>query len=377
MAEVNARKRGNKWQYYFEGVKVDGKRNRIVKSGFNTKKEALTAGAEALAIYNNGGIPVLNDSISVATFTEQYLEYYKNKNKYITYCTNRDQLKAHFIKDYGGYRITSINCRVAEEFIFSLKDKGLATSTIAKHISRCKNLFDYAIRMKVVRENPFENLTPPTDTLTPKKRTYYTDEFINQLLDVYKGDMLEPVIMLGYHAGLRLSESLALTWDDIDFENKTITINKQLLYRNRSHYFTGTKYSSNRIISIDAKLTEYLKTLKEKHGKYPFKYDLTENKELTYGTGFSFVVVQKDGKLTTSSTIHGHICYLKTTYGFPDFKPHELRHTHCTKLLSNGVDVKYVQKRLGHKSIQTTLDIYHHLTKDIALSEDSKLDNLF
>ena len=87
--------------------------------------------------------------------------------------------------------------------------------------------------------------------------------------------------------------------------------------------------------------------------------------------------ILKDGKLTTSSTIHGHICYLKTTYGFPDFKPHELRHTHCTKLLSNGVDVKYVQKRLGHKSIQTTLDIYHHLTKNIALSEDSKLDNLF
>lgn len=58
MAEVNARKRGSKWQYYFDVAKVDGKRKRIVKSGFDTKKEALKAGADAMSLYNNGGVPV-------------------------------------------------------------------------------------------------------------------------------------------------------------------------------------------------------------------------------------------------------------------------------------------------------------------------------
>lgn len=379
MAEVNARKRGSKWQYYFDVAKVDGKRKRIVKSGFDTKKEALIAGADAMSMYNNGGIPVLDDSVSVLTFAHEYFEYYKKKFKYVTFCVERDQLNAHFLKEYGSYRITSINNRIAEEFVFNLKEKGLAESTIKKHISRCRKLFDYAIKMKVVRENPFRDMVVPTGiTNQGKPHTYYSDEKVKELLEAYKGDPLETVIMFGYHAGLRVSEMIALTWDDINFENKTVSINKQLLYRERVCYFTTTKFNSNRIITLDDKMIEFLKDLKERQGESSeYNYDLADDGKLVYGSTISFVVTQKNGKLMTSNYIHGRICYFKSNNIKPDFKPHDLRHTHCTKLIANGIDTKYVQKRLGHKSIQTTLDVYHHLTDNTANSEDAKLNNLF
>lgn len=379
MAEVNARKRGSKWQYYFDVAKVDGKRKRIVKSGFDTKKEALKAGADAMSLYNNGGVPVLDDSISVQDFANEYLEYYKGKYKYITYCTDRDQLNAHFLKDYGCYRITSITERVAEEFVFSLNEKGLSVSTIKKHISRCKKMFDYAIKQKVLRENPFADVKVPNDVANlGSPHEYYTDNRIKDLLESYKDDPLEAVIMLGYHAGLRISEMCALTWDDVDIGERTININKQVIYRNKSYYFTTTKFHSNRVIKMDETLVEFLKELRKRQRQVGvFHYDLKDNGELVYGNDLSFILTQKDGRLMHSNMVHGRIHYAKITYDKPAFKPHDLRHTHCTKLIESGIDVKYVQKRLGHKSINTTLDVYHHLSNKLAESEDAKLNDLF
>lgn len=379
MAEVHARKRGTKWQYYFEVAKVDGKRKRIVKSGFDTKKAALAAGADAMSLYNNGGVPVIDDSVSMMDFANEYLEYFKNKFKYISYCTNRDQLNAHFLKDYGNYKLVAITERVAEEFVFTLKKKGLSAITIKQHISRCKKMFDYAVKQKLIRDNPFSDLTLPNDIANQgSPHEYYTDERIKDLLEAYKGDPLEPLIMLGYHTGLRVSEMCGLTWDDVDIGNKTITINKQLVYRDKAFYFTTTKFSSNRVITIDDKLVEYLKELRKRQRKeVVFNYDLTEDKKLVYGNQFSFIITQKDGRLMSSNTVHGRISYLKVNQMKPAFKPHDLRHTHCTKLIDSGVDAKYVQKRLGHKSIYTTLDVYHHLSRKTTDIEDAKLNDLF
>lgn len=378
MAQVNVRKRGTKYQYYFETAKINGRRKRVVKSGFKTKKEAYAAGVEALNTYNNGGVPVLDNSISVASFIDQYLEYYKNTVQYRTYRYTEGFLKHKLAESYGGYNLSSFNRNSAENFIFSFKNDNLESTTIDKYIITCRVFFDYAVKMKVVRENPFDGLRTPPGAKPKTTRTYYTDEYVESLLDAYKGDkLLEPVIMIGYHTGLRVSEMIALTWDDIDLEKKTINVNKQILYHDRTRYFVTPKYNSYRIISIDSKLVEYLKTLKEEREDHQFMYDVTEDNKVVYGSSFSFVINRKDGKAATDNTIHSRVNYLKTTYGFPEFKVHELRHTHCTKLIDGGVDTKYVQKRLGHKNIQVTLNTYHHLTKDRITAEDDKLDSLF
>jgi len=63
--------------------------------------------------------------------------------------------------------------------------------------------------------------------------------------------------------------------------------------------------------------------------------------------------------------------------GLPHFRTHALRHTHCTRLISNGIDLKYVQKRMGHKNINITLGIYTHLTEEKQKSESNRLNTLF
>ena len=75
MADINTRKRGNKWEYYFEIAKIDGKRKRISKGGFSTKSEAVKAGSEAYNEYNNSGQKFVPSEISM----NDYIQISKTK----------------------------------------------------------------------------------------------------------------------------------------------------------------------------------------------------------------------------------------------------------------------------------------------------------
>lgn len=389
MAEVNARKRGTKWQYYFEGAKVDGKRQRFCKSGFNTKKDALAAGTKALAEYNNCGKTVVGADVSVKDFADIYLKECRNVLKWGTYVSYKNVLDAHIIRKLGIYKLSNITMDVAQDFIVEMKEAGLASSTIKKNKNVAKMMFECAIRHKLVGDNPFRDVkTPRNIERRGNPNFYYSDSMINEFKEIYKGDILEVVLMLGYHCGLRLSESLAVTWDDIDFENKKLTISRQVIRRDGVSWFTSPKYDSVRTIDLDDTFLEYAKNLKERKMRYPsaksYIMNLDKSIELyapkigtRYDTKpFFFVVSKIDSEILTSKFIHNLLDRYKYE-GLKVFRTHCLRHTHCTKLLMNGADVKYVQYRMGHKSIKTTLDIYTHLTEEKSTFEAAKLNNLF
>lgn len=383
MAEVNARKRGTKWQYYFEAAKVDGKRQRICKSGFTTKKEALEAGVKALSEYNNGGVALLDDKISVYDFSEVYLEHCRSMLKYTTYISYEGTINTYLNKDYGKYKITKFNKDTAEKYLISLKDSGLSRGTIRKIINISKQMFKFAVRKNVISSNPFEDLKIPDNIENLGNPNYaYSDDVITEYYSLYKNDILGIVFMLGYHCGLRLSESLAVTWNDIDFENKTLSITKQLQYRNGIFYFTLPKYGSIRTITIDDKIIEYLKNLKTERSNYPClkKYRLNLDKSISLASEsddwFCFVVSKLDGSLVSNKYIHRKLDSFRYQ-GYKTFRTHNLRHTHCTKLIENDVDIKYVQERMGHKDVQTTMNIYNHIRDDKKIRESNKINDIF
>lgn len=387
MAEVNTRKRGNKWQYYFEIAKVGDKRRRICKSGFDTKKEAVEAGIKALAAYNNCGDTTFESDISISDFSKIFINYCKNTLKYSTYVSYESVINAHLLKELGNYKIINVTTNNAEQYANTLKKQGLSHGTIKKNINVVKTMFDYAIKKNIRLDNPFIRLRIPQTDNTGNPNKAYTDTEIKELKTIYQNDVLGTVLMLGYHCGLRLSESLALTWNDIDFENNTITINKQLICRSGIYYFTTPKYNSVRIISIDDNMITYLKSLKECKDNYPIHkhyvinidksiVDVSDTIDGIQLDTVSFVVSKIDSSIVSNKYIHNRLDNFKHQ-GYKVFRTHDLRHTHCTKLLMNGLDVKYVQKRMGHKSVVTTMNIYTHLTDDKIISENEKLNNLF
>lgn len=377
---TGVRKRGNYWAYYFDKVSINGKRQTETKSGFKSPQEAANARAEAIAAYNNGGFVPLNNSISFVDFSKVFIKYLiENRYSPLSVKSYQDVLNACLLKELGQYKLTSINRSIVNQLVNKLHSEGKTKTTIEHYLIVGKRMFDIAKQHKITTDNPFNDITAPDNSLVNKGRPHkaYTDEYVNQLLSAYKGDKLEPVIMIGNYCGLRISELCALTWNDIDFQNKIINVNKQMVHdeKKRVFYFKTPKWNSVRRVEMPQVLCDYLAELKQVTANNQ-RYKLTQDQTISEGDDFSFVITNCSGKIVCKRFIIKRV-KISSEMGYPHFTVHDLRHTHCTYLIDHHVDNRYVQKRLGHKSLKTTLDIYTHLTEERRKTEADKLDDIY
>lgn len=234
MADIHVRKRGDKWYYSFECAPVDGKRKRIERVGGKTKKEALEKGIQALNEYNNSGQHFEVSTVSVADFLDYYMENYnKINNKYNTQVGNMIVIENHLKPTFGSYRLSALSTAAIQEFINDKFIIGFAKSTIKNIITPLSQAYEYAIDLGYVRDNPCQRVKYPKDCRQPKQRELISVDEYNTIMDMLKDHKpFDIAVMIGWYAGLRISETFGLTWNDIDFDKKTITVNKQIVKRN-------------------------------------------------------------------------------------------------------------------------------------------------
>ena len=172
MAEVNVRKRGNKWEYRFEAAKVDGKRNQISKSGFKTKKEALEEGTKALAEYNNVGMHFEPTEISVADYLDFWFDNYcKIELKYNTQLGYLSIIENHLKPNFGQYKLKALNPTVLQTYANDLKLNGLSKSHLVGILSTFSAALDYSVHpLKFLKENPMHYVKFPKVERKPRER---------------------------------------------------------------------------------------------------------------------------------------------------------------------------------------------------------------
>lgn len=411
MAEVNTRKRGSKWEYRFEGAKIDGNRNQISKGGFRTKKEALEAGIQALAEYNNAGVHFEPSESSISDYIDFWFDNYcVIELEYNTQLGYLSIIENHLKPKFGHYKLKSLNPAMLQTFANDLKLNGLSKSHLVGILSTFSTALDYAVQpLGHLKENPMNYVKFPSVERKPKEKIILKpDEFQTIIERFPEENRFHIPLLIGWNCGLRISETFGLTWDDIDFENKTLTVNKQTVKRNygvnvrevlkkqgkkeerSAWYFTSPKYDSDRTIKIGDSLIKALKTEKLRQ---------SEN-ELMYGDHYTIIVkktekdekgneiirlvpvlkcietvlpkakmicVTENGEFTSTDSFKYCSRVIHTQLKLA-FNYHALRHTHATLLIENGVSPKSVQKRLGHKNIQTTLQTYVHETENMEQS---------
>lgn len=385
--EGSVRKRGDKWYYSFEVGKVEGKRKRIERVGGKTKKEAEAALRKALSEYENAGIHFEPSEISVADYMDYWLKNYVDANcRYNTTQNYKGVIENHIKPALGFYKLKSITPLVLQEFMNERSNRGFTKHYLENIMGILSGSFKSAVYpYQFIKENPMlyvkipknENIKAETD-----RRAIPPDEFAKIIERFPEGSNFYIPLQIAYHTGTRVSECCAITWDNIDLDNKTLDINKQVVKKDKKQwYFSTTKTKSSiRQIAIGDTLVNILKKHKKsqmenklKTGPYYKIYYLEGNTKRIYcmdGTT-EYKTIDEKINFVCTNEYGGHVnpetiryCSRIINYELMiQFNFHALRHTHATKLIEHGANMKDVQERLGHSRLSTTMDTYTHVTE--------------
>lgn len=338
---------------------VTRKQKRTTRRGFKTEREAKIEEAKLQTEIQANGF--LNTEITAfKQVYELWLQQYRNTVKESTYQQVLTAFKCMILVHFGNMPIKEITVPYCQKVVNEWYNTYAETKKGRIYTS---SIFDYAISLKIISDNPMKHVKPPRKKSNEKPETmkYYTSDELQQFLELVKNNPLKHAMFrtLAF-TGMRRGELMALTWQDIDFNNQTININKTLTngigYKDKID--TPKTKSSKRVISVDNKTIEVLKTWRTQQRIMSLKHGHnTSNKQQEI---FTNVETNKRLNRVYANETLNYICKQND---FKRITVHGFRHTHCSLLFEAGLTVQEVQDRLGHADINTTMDIYAHVTE--------------
>jgi len=330
-----------------------GKVKEKSKRGFKSKREAELAAAEMEKKLFIGDIDIIrNSDITVKEWAEQYLEIYGRQWRETSLKTRKFRIYKYIIPELGNYKLQKLSRLQYQKFINN-KLESLKVNTVKSIHTTFMTIVNKAVEHGILDRNKFQGISISKGD-EEEKIKFLTKEEVEKLMMVARtfgfDEYMAVFILL--RTGLRKGELLALTWDDIDFENKLMSINKN---RNHLGIFPPKTKKSNRTISLDNHLIKELKSFLTWQKKNKLKSMVYEEND--------FVMVDEKGVPYTEWKINKILAKICKKANLPIIGPHALRHTHAVMLLESGVDIKTVSDRLGHTKINMTADVYLHITR--------------
>ena len=351
------------FQTYLGIDPLTGKERRTTRRGFKTMKEAKQAERNLLLDVEENGLPSnQSDGFQDPTFGELaslWLENYRTTVKPSTFENVKSKVEKMTEEHFKELKLKKITVAYCQKIVIELSKSYVLYNHYLSVINR---IFKYAVLMDVLNSNPFDKVIKPKSRQTQRKGNFLTKEDLKKFLKLAQTTTLSyffPLVHLMSYTGLRQGEALALKWSDIDFENKKITVDKTAVrIKEKQTLQTPKTKNSKRVISIDYATLSILRSWKKDQIKIYFK----NGKHFEGDENFIFTNQRAEWV-----HIHNFIRYFKrfiADHKLKQITPHGLRHTHASLLFSAGVEPKSISDRLGHSTVQITLDLYTHITEE-------------
>lgn len=286
----------------------------------------------------------------------------------------------HVKDDLGNSKITCLRSSHIKSFYAKLSQKGYSHSTIKLIHALIFPTLELAVDDDIIRKNPAKDAFNSNYGEEAKDKIILTLEQQKKLIDFMKKktayQIYTPMILIFLKLGLRCGELIGLTWDDIDFNSKIVSINHQLIYKNYGdgcgfHVESPKTAAGIRNIPMTETIEEILKEQQKLNlmlGRY-CKDDIE---------GYdNFVFISKNNRPYMPAGINSILYNIVNAYNkyemimaendnrvaelIPQFSVHALRHTFCTNKARENMNVKTLQYLMGHSSSAITLDVYNHL----------------
>ena len=343
MARGSIRKRGtNCWQLTYDVPPgPDGKRQQRYKTVHGTKRQAEARMAEIqheLSLGTHFDLSTMTVSEYLDLWTRDYAEMSVRPRTLEGY---RGIIETHLKPAFGSVKLAELGAHQVQIYYSNCIRSGLSAQTVLHFHRLLSQTLKQAVRWQMLRRNVLEDISPPPRR-RPEIRVLMPDE-ADLLLRVAEPTEYYLPIVLALFTGLRRSEVLGLIWRDVDISAHRLTVSRTMinLTGNPTHMNKPKSFRSERMLFF----SEEVATLLRSHRRIP-KAQLC---------------ARADGSIVKPSAFSRAVRRIAARAGITGVSLHGLRHTHATFLLLAGVPIHVVQARLGHESIQTTVDKYGHL----------------
>jgi integrase len=336
--EMSLYQRGKSWYYDFKyrGERYTGCIGAVSK----TVAKEILAKKKAEAVEGRYELPSKKPTPTLEEFAKEYFAYYRANRRPSSTKRHETSYRAMH-PTFGHVRLADITPLALERYKRQRKEDGVVEATINHELAFLKNVFTKAVDWGKTGENPVKKVRLYREDNS--RTRFLTDEEEERLLACCK-PQLQPLVITALHTGFRASELRSLTWNDIDFRRRTVTV--------RAGY---VKNGESRTVPMNEVLTTTLKAVK---------------------------LVNADGEKVFCSRRGTPYRSFRTAFeravrlaGLADFTFHDLRHTFASRLVMAGVDLPTVKELLGHKDISMTMR-YAHLSNTHKEAAVKKLEKV-
>lgn len=342
---------------YVVRYKPIGSKKRVAKR-FKDLKKAKEYASNSIVLQQNNFQDFKIDEVA-----NLWLKEIEKTRKYNTYRNYEKSYRLHVKPFIGNLKLNEVTPLQCNMLFYNQKE--LSNGTLSGIKSVLKGIFTYSINFGFTTNNPTTTVKCNVSVATDKKSAkFLTKEEQAIFIKTIKNTVYENEFALILNTGLRIGEVIALKWCDIDFKNRTLTVQRTAYKKIGAHTQTNEPKTTKgyRKIPLTDEAVAVLRRQREKTKVTPF-----ENQE--------YVFLSRNGTLMC---VDNYNVWLRKNVQpiIPEIGCHTLRHTFATRCIEGGMQPKTLQKLLGHSKVEITMNLYVHVTDDTKREELRKVENL-